>query len=148
MLLLPGFAAPELASATLDFPCPHRQPTPAAWNLTFEYPNPRCLQMRCQQCGHSNPEDHRFCGMCGSKLEPKNAAIAIDENDPLDLEAPVYNLSERRAASGERRSAASASERDRQREVVRDTAARNPISVTSQKPVSAESFPTNKVEDE
>ena len=42
--------------------------------------------MRCNECGHSSPENHKFCGMCGSKLQP----VAIDDNDPLEIDAPAY----------------------------------------------------------
>lgn len=43
--------------------------------------------MRCQKCGYGNQEDHRFCGMCGAKLEGAASAVAIDDEDPLGLEA-------------------------------------------------------------
>src|SRR3954465_5893455 len=38
--------------------------------------------MRCLQCGYTNPERNKFCGMCGSKIE----LPVIDDSDPLDLE--------------------------------------------------------------
>ena len=32
--------------------------------------------MRCPRCGNENPENHRFCGMCGaSLLEVPTAAV-------------------------------------------------------------------------
>lgn len=32
--------------------------------------------MRCIRCGNANSEENRFCGMCGSKLEPTSAVVA------------------------------------------------------------------------
>jgi zinc-ribbon domain len=56
--------------------------------------------MRCKNCGNQNPEDHRFCGMCGRALvdPPKPApapqpALRIDPDaggrKPLLLDEPV-----------------------------------------------------------
>jgi Double zinc ribbon len=56
--------------------------------------------MRCQQCGQDNPEKHRFCGMCGTRLEKPMSTHSIDDNDPLDLEAPVYTLEDRSRLGG------------------------------------------------
>ena len=73
--------------------------------------------IRCRECDHSNPDDHRFCAMCGAKLEPAVRPLDIDENDPLELDAPVYEFEDRSRL----RQPAEVSRRDRQREQVRDT---------------------------
>ena len=31
--------------------------------------------MRCQRCGNENPQDNRFCGMCGATLVPQSAPL-------------------------------------------------------------------------
>ena len=73
--------------------------------------------IRCRECGHSNPNEHRFCGICGAKLEPADHPLGIDEDDPLELEAPVYQFEDRSGLS----QPAEVNGRDRQREHVRDT---------------------------
>jgi hypothetical protein len=73
--------------------------------------------IRCRECDHSNPDDHRFCGICGAKLEPADHPLAIDEDDPLELETPVYQFEDRSGL----RQPAEVNRRDRQREQVRDT---------------------------
>ena len=35
--------------------------------------------MLCSNCGHDNPADNRFCGMCGTKLE----RIAVSQREPV-----------------------------------------------------------------
>jgi hypothetical protein len=36
--------------------------------------------LRCPYCGNENPDDHRFCGMCGKTLpEPGDAAVLTDD---------------------------------------------------------------------
>ena len=77
--------------------------------------------MRCQECGHSSPENHKFCGMCGSKFQP----VAIDDNDPLEIEAPGY-----RSENGSRFAASQRGHvRDiaHHREPVRDAVARTTV---------------------
>lgn len=73
--------------------------------------------IRCRECDHSNPDDHHFCGMCGAKLEPAVRPLDINEDDPLELEAPVYQFEDRTRL----RQPAEASRRDHHREQVRDT---------------------------
>ena len=73
--------------------------------------------IRCRECDHSNLEDHRYCGMCGAKLETAERPLDIDEEDPLELEAPVYQFEDR----SQLRQPAEVNRRDRQREHVRDT---------------------------
>ncbi|HET9742546.1 MAG TPA: zinc-ribbon domain-containing protein [Terriglobales bacterium] len=80
--------------------------------------------MFCQHCGQSNPDDHRFCGMCGARLEAPLRAdsawrkpVAIDDEDPLELassEVPVY-ASSLEAKTGER-----------ERKALRDSSASKP----------------------
>lgn len=73
--------------------------------------------IRCRECDHSNPDDHRFCGKCGTKLEPAARLLDIDDDDPLELEAPVYQLEDRSLL----RQPAEVNRRDRQREQLRDS---------------------------
>jgi hypothetical protein len=73
--------------------------------------------IRCRECDHSNPEDHRFCGMCGANLEATHRPQAIDEDDPLELETPVYQFEDHSHLRGQ----LEVKQRDRQREQVRDT---------------------------
>lgn len=73
--------------------------------------------IRCRECDHSNPDDHRFCAMCGAKLEPATKPLDIDDDDPLELETPVYQFEDRSRLH----QPAQANLRDRQREEVRDT---------------------------
>ena len=51
--------------------------------------------MLCRQCGHSNPENHKFCGMCGLSVaqpeEPEFATSAEGERPPLRGLAPPSN---------------------------------------------------------
>jgi hypothetical protein len=79
--------------------------------------------MRCEKCGHSNPEDHKYCGMCGSKLAAVVSSIPIDDNDPLELEAPLYQFEDHAQTAATE--PMQLRERDRQRELVRDAASRN-----------------------
>jgi len=73
--------------------------------------------IRCRECDHSNPDDHRFCAMCGAKLDPAVRPLDINDDDPLGLETSVYQF-ENRSRRGQ---PAEVSRRDRQREQVRDT---------------------------
>src|SRR5580704_11785809 len=34
---------------------------------------PVAMTVRCNQCGHENNPDYRFCGMCGAPLPPTSA---------------------------------------------------------------------------
>src|SRR5690349_14297263 len=63
--------------------------------------------MRCERCGYSSPENHKFCGMCGAKLSQSVNSVAIDDNDPLEIEAPAREPMQSR-------------ELDRRREFTRD----------------------------
>ncbi len=72
--------------------------------------------IRCRECDHSNPDDHRFCAMCGAKLEPAAKPLDISDDDPLELETPVYQFEDRSRL----RQPAQANLRDRQREQIRD----------------------------
>lgn len=78
--------------------------------------------MRCPQCDQSNPENHRFCGMCGAKLEQPIHAAVIDDSDPLELNAPEYRFEDRSHAA---QSVSEFRDRERQRELVRDSAGRS-----------------------
>src|SRR5581483_10716354 len=89
----------------------------AAWNLIIGEPTPRISMIRCRECDHSNPDDHRFCAMCGAKLDPAVRPLDINDDDPLGLETSVYQF-ENRSRRGQ---PAEVSRRDRQREQVRDT---------------------------
>lgn len=46
--------------------------------------------MRCSYCGTENPDEHRFCGMCGKALpEPTAELEAPDEPSPSRRSAPT-----------------------------------------------------------
>lgn len=47
--------------------------------------------MFCRSCGHQNPEQYGFCGLCGNKLAPPVAAdpISVVERVPSTLERAV-----------------------------------------------------------
>ena len=74
--------------------------------------------IRCRQCDHANPEDHRFCGMCGSRLDPVTSSSLIDDRDPLEIESPTHLFENRARAVVQLHG-------NRQREVVRDRFSRN-----------------------
>lgn len=97
----------------------------------------------CRECDHSNPDDHRFCAMCGAKLEPATKPLDIDDDDPLELETPVYQFDDRSRL----RQPAQANLRDRQREQIRDTSS---ISSNgrrgSRRDTNVESFPREIIE--
>ena len=76
--------------------------------------------IRCRQCDHANPEDHRFCGMCGSRLDLVTSPTAIDDRDPLEIESAAHHF-ENRARSVVQLHG------NQQREVVRDRVSRNGI---------------------
>lgn len=101
--------------------------------------------MRCQQCGHTNPEDHKFCGMCGARLEPLTSAVNIDDNDPLDIEAPAYSFEDRSRASAP---VAEFTDRDRQRERTREASRNRPAQNGVRAVVSVKSFPPDTVQEE
>ncbi|GEM_PF-3068079 len=99
--------------------------------------------IRCRDCDHSNPDDHRFCAMCGAKLEPANKPLDINDDDPLELETPVYHFEDRSRL----RPPAQANLRDRQRERVRDTSSISSNSGRgSQRVTNVESFPRDIIE--
>src|SRR5947209_10696314 len=79
--------------------------------------------MRCEKCGHTNPENHKYCGMCGSKLAKVVSSIPIDDNDPLELEAPSYRFEDR--SQGLATEPVQLRKRDEQRELLRDAPSRN-----------------------
>src|SRR5437773_9282031 len=36
----------------------------------------RTMAIRCQNCGHENPDDYAYCDNCGARLEPGTAGAA------------------------------------------------------------------------
>lgn len=101
--------------------------------------------MRCQQCGHTNPEDHKFCGMCGARLEPVSPALNIDDDDPLDIEAPAYRLEDRSRSSAP---VTEFTDRDRQRERTREASRSRASQSAVRAVVSVKSFPPDTVQEE
>ena len=98
--------------------------------------------IRCRECDHSNPDDHRFCAMCGAKLEPATKPLDIDDDDPLELETPVYHFEDRSRLHERAQNL-----RDRQREEVRDTSSINSNGGRGSRPVTnVETFPHEIVE--
>jgi hypothetical protein len=96
--------------------------------------------MKCQQCGHTNPDNNRFCGMCGGKVEARPAApapdfTAVPRNGEGRLESPTPQY---RVENGTK-SAVTADRiaLDQQREIVRDRAAQNPVSDSRRATTSA-----------
>ena len=77
------------------------------------------LFMRCERCGYSSPENHRFCGMCGSKLVQTANSVVIDDSDPLEIEASSYRPEDRSTSA---REPIQLRGRDRRREFARDGA--------------------------
>ena len=67
--------------------------------------------MRCPRCGNENPDDNRFCGMCGATLLSPPAPAAVP-SQPMSVAAPKPHASEASAAPapGPHRSAAAVSE--------------------------------------
>jgi hypothetical protein len=105
--------------------------------------------MRCEKCGHSNPENHKYCGMCGSKLAKVVSSIPIDDNDPLELEAPLYRFEDHSQTAA--KEPVQLRERDRQLELVRDASSRNSEPRTRNVAVSStvvENLPREIVEPE
>lgn len=49
---------------------------PEPWWAAFTalHEGPQRMVVRCRNCGHRNPEENRFCGMCGNSLAPQQAA--------------------------------------------------------------------------
>jgi len=99
--------------------------------------------IRCRECDHSNPDDHRFCGMCGAKIEPATKPLAIDDDDPLELQTPVYQFEDRSRL----REAGETKGRDRQREQIRDS---SPVSSNggrgARRDIDFETFPREIIE--
>lgn len=104
--------------------------------------------MRCKQCGYDNPENHRFCGMCGAKLERAVSPVAINDEDPLDLQAPAYRFEDRSRSGAEPPGAFR--DRNRERERMRDLDARNhPAKRTGNfSSISVKTLPQDTVEEE
>jgi hypothetical protein len=104
--------------------------------------------MHCEKCGHSNPENHKFCGMCGSKLTKVVSSIPIDDNDPLELESPLYRFEDHSQLAAEE--PAELRERDQRRELVRDAGSRNslPRERKATSSIAVENLPREVVERE
>ena len=102
--------------------------------------------MRCPQCDQSNPENHRFCGMCGAKLEQPIPAPVIDDSDPLELNAPEYCFEDR---SHTAQSVSEFRDRERQRELVRDSAGKSPAARSSiaTSAVTVENYPPDTAQE-
>lgn len=85
--------------------------------------------------------------MCGTKLEQVRL-VPIDDNDPLDLETPVYRFEDRSKEA--KREPAELRELDRQRELVRDSARRDAVIVApaNRSSVDARNFPPDTVAEE
>ncbi len=97
--------------------------------------------MKCQQCGHTNPDNNKFCGMCGGRLEarpvaPAPAFTAMPRKGEGRLETPTPQY---RVENGTKSPAVTADRiaLDQQREIVRDHAAQNPVSDTRTSTISA-----------
>jgi len=85
--------------------------------------------------------------MCGAKLDPAVSSVPIDDEDPLDLETPVYHFEDRSQHEGQQ--ANEFRDRDRQRERIRDLAS----SHVSQRPtrsstIPVKTFPPDTVQEE
>jgi hypothetical protein len=86
--------------------------------------------------------------MCGARLVQKVSAVPIDDNDPLDLEAPVYAFEDRSRSTVQ--STADIRDRDRQRERMRDSAPTTRPARSANNPsfTSVTSFPPDTVQEE
>jgi len=92
--------------------------------------------MRCERCGYSSPENHKFCGMCGAKLSSAASSVAIDDKDPLDIETPAREPLQFR-------------ELDRRREPARDAArSSGPNGRTNYSSVTVANLPPDTVQEE
>jgi hypothetical protein len=92
--------------------------------------------MRCERCGYSSPENHKFCGMCGAKLSAAVSSVAIDDNDPLEIEPTAREPLQFR-------------ELDRRREAARDAArSSNGDRRTNVSSATIENFPPDTVQEE
>lgn len=92
--------------------------------------------MRCERCGYSSPENHKFCGMCGARLSQAASSVAIDDNDPLDIDATAQEPLQVR-------------EPDRRREFGRDAArSSGPNGRTNYTSATVASLPPNAAEEE
>jgi class 3 adenylate cyclase/tetratricopeptide (TPR) repeat protein len=56
--------------------------------------------MRCTCCGHENPEGQRFCGECGTRLEPESTAPESVGAGRYRLERPLGEGSRKRVYLG------------------------------------------------
>src|SRR5437868_1444638 len=102
--------------------------------------------MRCERCGYSSPENHKFCGMCGSRLEQSANSVLIDDNDPLDIETSSRDFGDRSASA---REPLQFRERERQREVGRDAAqATGSNGRRNYSSAAIENFPPDTAEEE
>ena len=46
--------------------------------------------MRCPKCGQITPDDSRFCGFCGAKIEPPSGGSPIPPPPPIGYPAPPW----------------------------------------------------------
>jgi hypothetical protein len=99
--------------------------------------------MRCDRCGYSSPENHRFCGMCGLKLGRSASSVLIDDNDPLEIET---SHSDDRSAST--REPIQFRERERRRESARDTAQSSNGSRGTTSSAAIENLPPDTAQEE
>lgn len=44
--------------------------------------------MRCPKCGQITPDDSRFCGFCGAKIEPPSGGSPIPPPPPIGDPVP------------------------------------------------------------
>jgi hypothetical protein len=44
--------------------------------------------LRCPYCGNENPDDHRFCGMCGKTLPEPGDATVLTDDEPAGRHDP------------------------------------------------------------
>ena len=54
----------------------------------------RSQAMRCKHCGNPNPDDHRFCGMCGQHLEERAVEPPARKAEPERSRDVSYLLDE------------------------------------------------------
>ena len=92
--------------------------------------------MRCERCGYSSPENHKFCGMCGAKLSQAATSVAIDDNDPLEIQSRAVEPLQFR-------------EVDRRRELTRDAArSSGPNGRTNYSSATVANLPLDTVQEE
>lgn len=99
--------------------------------------------MRCEQCGYSNQADHKFCGMCGARLETAAGAVSGDDEDLLGLESVSV-------PRGRKQETAQVTRRDQLREVRRDMRSVNsrPVLRTDRSTFSVKDFPADTAQEE